>query len=115
MIIISIEFDIPLEKTKEFLEQLLVLCERISLENGCISCGLFMDVSDENRYRLIGKWNKEKELENYMQSEEFNFLLTVLSFLKKQPRMRLNVLPHITKRETPRKAFDGHMMNNIQM
>jgi quinol monooxygenase YgiN len=115
MIIISIELDIPPERIKEFLEPLVVICERMSLENGCISSGLFMDGSDENRYRLIGKWNKEEVLENYMQSEEFNLLLTVLSFLKKQPRMRLDVLPHITKRETLRKAFDGHMTNNIQM
>ena len=74
-----------------------------------------MDASEENRYRLIGKWNKEELLENYMQSEELNFLLTVLSSLKKQPRMRLDVIPHITKRETQHKVFDGHKINNIKM
>lgn len=115
MITISIELDIPLEKTKEFLEPLVVICERMSLENGCISCGLFMDASDENRYRLIGKWNKEEYLENYIQSEEFNFLLTVLSFLKKQPRMRLDVLPHLTKRETLHKAFHENKIHNIKI
>ena len=115
MIIISLQLEIPPESIKEFLEPLVVMCERMSLENGCISCGLFMDASDENRYRLIGKWNQEEVLENYMQSEEFNSLLTVLSFLKKQPRMRLDVLPHITKRETPHKVFDGDKINTIPM
>jgi quinol monooxygenase YgiN len=115
MIVISIGLDIAPERIKEFLEQLVVICERVSLENGCISCGLFMDPSDENRYRLIGKWSEEEDLENYMQSEEFNLLLTVLSFLKKQPRMRLDVLPHITKRKTLHEVVDEHKINNIQI
>ena len=115
LIIITIEMDIPQDKTKELLQTLVLISEQMSLENGCISCGFFKDVSDENRYRLIGKWKNEDDLHNHLQSEEFNFLFGALSFIQKQPRMRLDVLPSregIAKTHTSR---DGEKRHNVHI
>jgi hypothetical protein len=38
LIIITIEMDIPQDKTKELLQTLVLISEQMSLENGCISC-----------------------------------------------------------------------------
>ena len=113
MIIITIEMDIPKDKTKELLPALLLISEQMNLENGCIACGFFKDVSDENRYRLIGKWKNEDDLNNHLQSAEFNFLFGALSFMKKQPRMRLDVVSSIQDIEKKYKARDGQKRNNV--
>jgi quinol monooxygenase YgiN len=92
--------EIPADDENELLQSLLMISERMCFEDGCIGCGLFKDVSYENRYRLIGKWIKEDDLNKHMQSEEFNFLFGALSFIEKQPRMRLDVVSSIPGTET---------------
>ena len=115
MIIITIEMDIPQDKTKELLQTLVLISEQMSLENGCISCGFFKDVSDENRYRLIGKWKNEDDLNKHLQSDEFNFLFGALSFLQKQPRMRLDVVSSIQGIEKKNTARDVQKRNNVHI
>jgi quinol monooxygenase YgiN len=115
LIIITIEMDIPHHKTKELLQTLVLISEQMSLENGCIRCGFFKDVCDENRYRLIGKWENEDDLNNHLQSEEFNFLFGALSFIKKQPRMRLDVVSSIQGIEKQRTARDRQKRNNVHI
>ena len=100
MIVFTIEIEIPADHENELLQSLLLISERMCLEDGCIGCGLFKDVSYENRYRLIGKWKKEDDLHKHMQSEEFNFLFGALSLIEKQPRMRLNVVSSITEKDS---------------
>ena len=92
---------------------LLLISEEMNLENGCIACGFFKDLSDENRYRLIGKWKNEDDLNNHLQSDEFNFLFGALSFIKKQPRMRLDVVSSIDGIEKKYKALDSQKRNNV--
>ena len=113
MIIITIEMDIPKDKTKELLPALLLISEQMNLENGCISCRFFKDVSHENRYRLIGKWKNEDDFNDHLQSEEFHFLFDALSFIEKQPRMRLYVLPSIQGIAKTRTARDGEKRDNV--
>ena len=115
LIIITIEIDIPKDKTKELLPTLLLISEKMNLENGCIACGFFKDFSDENRYRLIGKWNNEDDLYNHLQSDEFNFLFGTLSFLQKQPRMRLDVVSSIQGIEKKHTARDVKKSNNVHI
>ena len=100
MIEFTIAMEIPADNENELLKTLLIISERMVLEEGCIACGLFKDVSYENRYRLIGKWRNEDDLQKHMQSEEFNLLLGALSFIKKQPRMRLNLVSSITEKDS---------------
>ena len=115
MIIITIEMDIPKDKSKQLLPALLLISEQMNLENGCIACGFFKDVSDENRYRLIGKWKNEDDLNNHLQSAEFNFLFGALSFMKKQPRMRLDVVSSIQGIEKKHTARDEKKSNNVHI
>ena len=113
MIIITIEMDIPKDKSKGLLPTLLLISEKMNLEDGCIACGFFKDGSDQNRYRLIGKWKNEDDLNKHLQSDEFNFLFGALSIIKKQPRMRLDVVPSIEGIEKKYKARDGEKRNNV--
>jgi len=104
VIVITIEMDVPPHKTKELLQTLLAITERIRMEKGCIACDVLKDVADENRYRLIEKWKREDDLNNHMQSEEVSVLLGAMSILHKQPAIRLDVVSSTKGLDTLRKA-----------
>lgn len=87
MVIITIEMDVPSVKTKEFLQTMLVITQRLRMENGCIACDFLKDVSDENRYRLVGKWKGKNELKNHLQSEEFSIVRGAMSLLANKPEI----------------------------
>ena len=92
MIIITIEMYVPRDKTKELLQTLVAITERIRMETGCIGCDVLKDMVDENKYRLIGKWEKEDDLNNHLHSEEISVLLGAMSLLQQQPEIRLDVV-----------------------
>ena len=114
MIIITIEMDIPQDKTKELLPALLLISEKMTLEDGCIGCRFFKDVSDENRYRLIGKWKNEDDLNNHLRSEEFSVVLGSLSLLEKKAEIRLDVVSSTKGIEAIHKARDAQKLNNAR-
>ena len=89
MVIITIEINVPSLKTKEFLQTMLVITQRIRMENGCIACDFLKDVSEENRYRLVGKWKGKDELNHHLGSEEFSVVLGAMSLLENKPDIRV--------------------------
>ena len=89
MVIITMEIEVPYLKTKEFLQTMLVIIQRIRLEHGCIECDLLKDVSEENRYRLVGKWKGKDELNNHLRSEEFSVVRGAMSILENKPDIRV--------------------------
>ena len=92
LVIITIEIDVPSLKTKEFLQTMLVITQRIRMESGCIECDFLKDVSKENRYRLVGKWKGKDELNNHLQSEEFSVVRGALSLLHNKPEVSAYVV-----------------------
>ena len=59
------------------------------MENGCIECDFFKDVSNKNRYRLVGKWKGKDDLNNHLQSEEFSVVRGAMSLLENKPDIRV--------------------------
>ena len=114
MIIITIEMDVPSDKIKELLQTLLAITERIQKETGCIGCDVVKVVGVENRYRLIGKWKREEDLSNHLQSDEARVLLGAMSLLQNQPEMRLDVVSSSKGIEAIHKARDAQKRNNVR-
>ena len=112
MVIITIEMDVPSLKTKEFLQTMLVMIQRIRMENGCIECDFLKDVRDENRYRLVGKWKGKDELKNHLQSEEYSVVRGAMSLLAHKPEIRVYVvtsqqtLDLLQKKEVQEKRYN---------
>ena len=77
MIMITIEMDVPISKQKEFLQTLIVIIERIRLENGCISCDFLKDVGFDSRYSVIGMWEKEDDLHNHLRFKQISVFCVV--------------------------------------
>jgi quinol monooxygenase YgiN len=48
--------DVPPEKTKEFLQTILLIVKSVRGEQGCLSCNFYQDMEDDSKFRLVGKW-----------------------------------------------------------
>ena len=113
MILLIIEMDVPITKQKEFLQTLIVILERIKMETRCISCEFLKDVGFDNRYRFIGKWDKEDDLKNHLVSEDFSVLRGAMSLLQRPPEVTLYVESSQRGLEALHKRSDRQKTNNL--
>ena len=70
------------EKRKEFLQTVGRLLEPLKKTKGCMTFRCYVDASDENSSLLMGEWESESDLNNYLLSNDFAILrgaITVLS------------------------------------
>ena len=104
MIIVTIDINVPFEKNKEFIQSLLVILERIRMESACVSCDFLKDLGVENRYRLIGKWEKESDLQDHLESEEFSILRGAMSLIKNKPEISVYLVSSSKGLETLHKT-----------
>jgi quinol monooxygenase YgiN len=107
--------DIPISKQKEFLQTLIVIIERIRMENGCLACDFLKDVVFHNRYKLIGKWKKEDDLNNHLSSEDFSVLRGAMSLLHSPPEIRVYFLSPKKGMEVINKRSDRQSTNNVRI
>jgi quinol monooxygenase YgiN len=115
LVIITIEINIPSLKTKEFLQTMLVITQRIRMESGCIACDFLKDVSEENRYRLVGKWKGKDELNNHLRSEEFSVVRGAMSILENKPDIRVYLVSSQQGLDPlPKKAVE-EKRNNLKL
>lgn len=108
MIILTIEMDVPGSKTKELLQTLLEIAWRMRIENGCIVCDVLRDVEDEHRYRLVGKWKRQDDLNRHLRSKEFGVLRGAMNLLQKQPEIRVDVVYRTKEIDGRHKPGDRH-------
>lgn len=56
-----------------------------SVEPGCISCDLYLDAQNPNRFCLESRWKTNQELVRHIRSEEYKHLLILLETAKEAP------------------------------
>ena len=88
MITVTISMQVPLEKTKEFLQTILSIVKSVRGEQGCLSCNFYQDMEHENIFRLVGKWAKEEDMHNHLRSDTFSVLLGSMNLLQESPDIR---------------------------
>ena len=82
MIVNTSRITIYPEKRAEFLQTVAELIEPIKGSKGCLTFHLYVDITDENSSLLIGEWETESDLNDYLHSADFAILhgaITVLS------------------------------------
>ena len=115
MIIITIKMEIPTDKTKELSQTLLAIAERIRRARGCMGCDVLINVENENRYRLIGKWKSKNDLNNHLRSVEFSVLIGAMNLLQKQPEIWFDMVSRSKGIEEIHKARDEQKSDNLIM
>ncbi len=71
-------------KRAEFLQTVAQLLDPINEAAGCKAFRLYVDVSDENSSLLIGEWETEADLENYLSSSDHAVLHGAIKVLGKR-------------------------------
>jgi quinol monooxygenase YgiN len=73
-------------KRKEFLQTVQALIHKILKEMNCTKCSVCQDVEDENSFCIIQKWENQKALNRYLQSDLFEVLLGTKNLISKSWR-----------------------------
>jgi quinol monooxygenase YgiN len=76
------------EKQKEVLQTLLSLIDPLGKEKGCLACGIYSDIEDENVFNLISEWETRQHLDQYMRSYKFSVLLGTKSLLSEPLKLQ---------------------------
>jgi quinol monooxygenase YgiN len=81
------------EKRAEFLQTVGQLLEPIKSAKGCKAFHLYVDVTDENSSLLMGEWETESDLNDYLRSIDHAILhgaITVLSQRSTDLKLTIN-------------------------
>jgi quinol monooxygenase YgiN len=72
------------EKRVEFLQTITQLLAPINRAAGCKRFRLYVDITDENSSLLLGEWESEADLDNYLRSTDHAILHGAIMVLGKQ-------------------------------
>ena len=81
MIVNTTRITIQPEKRTEFFQTVGRLLAPIKSARGCRTFDFYLDASDENSTLLVSEWESEKDLNNYLQSNDFAVLRGAITVL----------------------------------
>ena len=94
---------IPANKWHEVLMILNSVMELIRLEEGCVSCRLYMDLQEEGALMLEQNWSSQRDLERHLRTDIFRTVLLVLEMAAEAPEIRFDVIERTTGLDTIRR------------
>jgi quinol monooxygenase YgiN len=86
----TIRIVIPARKRKEVLVILGSIIEQTRLEEGCLSCRLYLDAQEERAVMLEETWESERHLERHLQSDRFRTVLLAVEMAVQPPEIRFD-------------------------
>lgn len=97
MIVNTTRITVQPEKRTEFFQTIRRLLDPLKKARGCRTLDFYLDAADENSTLLVSEWDSEKDLNNYLQSNDFAVLrgaITVLSI--RSIDSKANVTSHLS-------------------
>jgi quinol monooxygenase YgiN len=98
MIVNTTRITVQPEKRTEFFQTVGRLLIPIQSAKGCRTVDFYLDASDENSTLLVSEWETERDLKNYLESNDFAVLsgaITVLGI--RSIDSRAQVTSHLSK------------------
>jgi len=84
MIVSTTRITVHPDKRGEFFQTIKRLVEPINAAKGCRTFRLYFDATDENSSLLMGEWETEVDLSNYLRSNDFAILCGAITVLSTQ-------------------------------
>jgi len=81
MIVNTTRITVQPEKRREFLQTIGPLLDPIKTARGCRTFDFYLDAADENSTLLVSEWETEKDLNNYLRSDDFAVLRGAITVL----------------------------------
>lgn len=88
MIQVSLEVVLADDQRQKFLSILRPLLEPTSCEAGCTRCAVWMNISDERRFRFLTEWQSVADLDRYLESGRFREVLVATELSEEAPHVR---------------------------
>ena len=92
MIIVRITINVRPENQLEVMQTLLSMIEPTGKEAGCLSCAVFYDIKDQNRFNLLEEWKTRDDLDHHIRSHRFGVLLGSKTLLCEPPKIQINTV-----------------------
>ena|ERR671927_494643 len=98
MIVNTTRITVQPDKRTEFFQTIRRLLDPLKKARGCRTLDFYLDAADENSTLLVSEWETERDLNNYLKSNDFAVLrgaITVLSI--RSIDSKANVTSHLSK------------------
>jgi quinol monooxygenase YgiN len=81
MIVNTTRITVQPDKRREFLQTIGRLLDPIKTAKGCRTFDFYLDAADENSTLLVSEWETERDLNNYLRSDDFAVLRGAITVL----------------------------------
>jgi quinol monooxygenase YgiN len=92
MIIENLQLVARRENRRELLAALSFLLGPLRVESGCVSCDLYFDGGNPNRFRFECVWKSEADLIWHLRSEIYKQLLILMELSAEQPVVQFHTI-----------------------
>ena len=98
MIVNTTRITVQPDKRTEFLQTVGPLLDPLKKAKGCRTLDFYLDTTDENSTLLVSEWDTERDLNNYLESNDFAVLRGAITVLSTSSiDSRANVTSHLCK------------------
>ena len=91
----KLRIDLPPELRDEVVAMLRSLIGPVSVSSGCLECGLYQDVVDENTLYWEEEWRTRDDMYRHIASTQYRQILAVLDLATTKPDVRFE---HVSNR-----------------
>ena len=86
------------EKRTEFFQTIGRLLDPMKKAKGCRTLDFYLDATDDNSTLLVSEWETEKDLDDYLRSNDFAVLRGAITILSvRSVDSKANVTSHLSK------------------
>jgi quinol monooxygenase YgiN len=95
MILATLRVTVPPGRPNDFVEVFWSLLGPVRVEAGCLECGLYHEVGNENVLVYVERWETPEQLERHMRSARYERLLAVMEASAQPPQLRYHVVSDV--------------------
>jgi quinol monooxygenase YgiN len=107
MIIVTLSMVVKTEEREKLLQIVRMILEPTRVEKGCLDYHCYQDVEDENAFVILERWQSQEDLERFIQSKNYQQLLTAMELLTEAPDIKINAISYTAGLEAIEKARAG--------
>jgi quinol monooxygenase YgiN len=104
MIIVTLRMVVKPEERENLLQIVRLILEPTRVEKGCLNYRCYQDVEDENAFVILERWQTQQDLERFIQSKNYQQLLTAMELLTEAPEIKINGISYTAGLEAIEKA-----------
>jgi quinol monooxygenase YgiN len=95
MILATLSIAAPCGRREEIVQIFWSLMGPVRVEAGCLGCGLYQAIGNEDVLVYVEEWETPEQLERHMRSARYERLLAIMETSAQPPLLRYHVVSHV--------------------